>query len=332
MRDKQLRRGSILEVRVHPDDLGKVIGRGGRTATAFRTVISALAGRGGARIDFVDVDRAAESTQRTLSGCRPSRRHPFAFRQERTVSAIEVVVGRIGKPHGLRGEVTVDVRTDEPERRFAAGAVLRAEPPAGLGVAAARADRRPAPRWHQAVLLVTFEELADRNAAEAARGIVLHADDRRRRVARGPRRVLRPPAGRARGVRRRRHARSARSPALVHGGAQDLLRIRTPDGREALVPFVKALVPEVDVAGGRVVVADRPGLVTPLPDDDGGRPMRLDYLTIFPDYLAPLRAVAARQGRATRACSSCTSTTCATGPTTGTAPSTTRRTAAEPAW
>ena len=51
------RRGRTLEVRVHPDDLGKVIGRGGRTATAFRTVISALAGRGGARIDFVDVDR-----------------------------------------------------------------------------------------------------------------------------------------------------------------------------------------------------------------------------------------------------------------------------------
>ena len=57
VRDKELRRGSILEVRVHPDDLGKVIGRNGRTATAFRTVISALAGRGGARIDFVDVDR-----------------------------------------------------------------------------------------------------------------------------------------------------------------------------------------------------------------------------------------------------------------------------------
>jgi predicted RNA-binding protein YlqC (UPF0109 family) len=58
VRDKEMRRGgSILEVRVHPDDLGKVIGRGGRTASAFRTVISALAGKGGARIDFVDVDR-----------------------------------------------------------------------------------------------------------------------------------------------------------------------------------------------------------------------------------------------------------------------------------
>ena len=57
VRDKQMRRGSILEVRVHPDDLGKVIGRNGRTATAFRTVVSALAGRGGARVDFVDTDR-----------------------------------------------------------------------------------------------------------------------------------------------------------------------------------------------------------------------------------------------------------------------------------
>ena len=57
VRDKQLRRGSLLEVRVNPEDLGKVIGRNGRTATAFRTVVSALAGRGGARVDFVDVDR-----------------------------------------------------------------------------------------------------------------------------------------------------------------------------------------------------------------------------------------------------------------------------------
>ena len=57
VRDKNNRRGRILEVRVHPEDLGKVIGRNGRTATALRTVIGALAGKGGARVDFVDVDR-----------------------------------------------------------------------------------------------------------------------------------------------------------------------------------------------------------------------------------------------------------------------------------
>jgi len=55
--------------------------------------------------------------------------------------------------------------------------------------------------------------------------------------------------------------------AVLHG-AQDLLQIRTPDGRDALVPFVAALVPEVDLAGGRVVVADRPGLVTAFPEDE----------------------------------------------------------------
>ena len=50
------RRGRILEVRVHPDDLGKVIGRGGRTATALRNVIGGVGGRG-VRVDVVDTDR-----------------------------------------------------------------------------------------------------------------------------------------------------------------------------------------------------------------------------------------------------------------------------------
>lgn len=57
VRTKQTRQGELFEVRVNPNDLGKVIGRQGRTATAIRTVASAIAGRGGARIDFVDVDR-----------------------------------------------------------------------------------------------------------------------------------------------------------------------------------------------------------------------------------------------------------------------------------
>jgi uncharacterized protein len=57
VRDKDLRRGRMLEVRVHPEDIGKVIGRSGRTATALRTVITALAGRDQVRVDFVDLDR-----------------------------------------------------------------------------------------------------------------------------------------------------------------------------------------------------------------------------------------------------------------------------------
>ena len=57
VRDKQLRRGgSILEVRVNPEDLGKVIGRGGRTATALRTLVAGIGGRG-IRVDVVDTDQ-----------------------------------------------------------------------------------------------------------------------------------------------------------------------------------------------------------------------------------------------------------------------------------
>jgi 16S rRNA processing protein RimM len=179
---------------------------------------------------------------------------------------VDVVVGRVGKPHGLRGEVTVDVRTDEPERRFAPGSVLRAEPPPG-SASALRTMTVAASRWHQSVLLVTFDELPDRAAAEAARGIVLHTTIPAHESPEDPDEFYDhqlvdlaaydedgTPLGTVAG--------------LVHGGAQDLLRIATPDGREALVPFVKALVPEVDVAGGRVVIADRPGLVTPLSEDD----------------------------------------------------------------
>lgn len=57
VRRKELRRGEVLEVRVHPDDLGRVIGRSGRTASALRTVITALAGGGNIRVDIVDTDR-----------------------------------------------------------------------------------------------------------------------------------------------------------------------------------------------------------------------------------------------------------------------------------
>ena len=178
---------------------------------------------------------------------------------------IELVVGRIGKPHGLRGEVTVDVRTDEPELRFADGATLRAEPPAGSASRLASVTVAGT-RWHQGVLLARFAEVGDRNAAEAARGIVLHATVPADASPEDPEEFYDHQLvgleavdldGKPLGTVSR----------VVHGGAQDLLQIRTPDRREALVPFVAALVPEVDVAGGRVVVADRPGLVTPFEDE-----------------------------------------------------------------
>ncbi|MXG88054.1 ribosome maturation factor RimM [Nocardioides flavescens] len=181
-------------------------------------------------------------------------------------SGTEVVVGRIGKPHGLRGEVTIDVRTDEPERRFAPGAVLRAEPPSGSAsslqtLTVARA------RWHQSVLLLSFEELPDRTAAEGARGTLLHTTIPAGESPEDPEEFYdHQLVGLA--VHDLDGIRIGTVAGLMHGGAQDLLRVTTPDRREALVPFVSALVPEVDLDAGRVVVADRPGLVTPFPDDE----------------------------------------------------------------
>ena len=89
---------------------------------------------------------------------------------------IEVVVGRIGKPHGIRGELTVEVRSDEPERRFADGARLRAESPRGP---AARWSELTvtSTRWHQTTLLVRFEEIGDRTTAEGGRGQRRHATE-----------------------------------------------------------------------------------------------------------------------------------------------------------
>ncbi len=180
------------------------------------------------------------------------------------METIEVVVGRIGKPHGIRGEVTVDVRTDEPEKRYVPGARLLAQPPRGSAFSATSLtiDRL---RWHQSTLLVVFAEIADRNAAEGARGVVLRATIPADETPEDPEEFYdHQLEGLA--VYDVDGALLGEIAGLVHG-AQDLLRVRTTDGRDALVPFVAALVPEVDLAGGRIVIADRPGLVSPFEDE-----------------------------------------------------------------
>jgi len=179
--------------------------------------------------------------------------------------SIEVVVGRIGKPHGIRGEVTVEVRTDEPDRRFADGATVRAERPHGQAAPWSTLTVEGT-RWHQSTLLVRFAELSDRTTAESARGLILHADVPADESPEDPDEFYdHQLVGLA---AEDLDGRSLGEVTAVLHGAQDILQIRTPDRREALVPFVAALVPEVDLAGGRVVVADRPGLVTPFPEEE----------------------------------------------------------------
>ena len=164
-----------------------------------------------------------------------------------------VVVGRIGPAHGLKGEVFVEPRTDEPERRFTTGA--RLESAAGsLTVAAART--------HSGRLVVRFAEIEGRTAAEAARGTELT-------VAVDPAERPEDPEEfydhQLVGLRVETvdGAAVGELSRVEHNAAQDLLVIRTTD-REVLFPFVNALVPEVDVAGGRIVIDDRPGLLEDL--------------------------------------------------------------------
>ena len=166
---------------------------------------------------------------------------------------MRVVVGRIGRPHGIRGEVTVETRTDEPDERFAPGAVLSVDRPAGTLVV----DRA---HWHSGRLLVSFAGVSDRNQAEALRGLLLHVERDAADVPDDPEEfydsslvgcAVTLPDGTSVGV----------VAEVVHLPGQDLLAVRTPDERDVLVPFVAAIVPTVDIAGRRIVLTPPPGLI-----------------------------------------------------------------------
>ena len=179
---------------------------------------------------------------------------------------IEVLVGRVGKPHGIRGELTIDVRTDEPDRRFAPGASLRTAPARDAAEAPPERLTVARSRWHQQVLLVAFEGVEDRTAAERLRGTLLHATLAPDAVPEDPEEFYdHQLVGLA--VVDTEGRELGELTGVRHNAAQDLLEVRTTDGRDVLVPFVTALVPSVDLDEGVLVVADRPGLVAPFPDE-----------------------------------------------------------------
>jgi 16S rRNA processing protein RimM len=188
---------------------------------------------------------------------------------------MRVIVGRVGRAHGIRGSVVVSVRTDDPDLRFAAGSRLDTAPAARgpLTVAAAR--------WQSGELIVRFKGVRDRDAAEELRGTWLSVDSAMLAPLDDPDEFrdheliglsVRTADGTPVGVV---------ADVLHHG--QDLLAVRpaaaaspsptassssaapppSATADEILVPFVKAIVPEVDLAAGVLVIDPPPGLLNP---------------------------------------------------------------------
>jgi 16S rRNA processing protein RimM len=186
-----------------------------------------------------------------------------------------LVVGQIGKPHGIRGEVLVTVRTDDPEARFVAGTVFTTEVPRDRRVSTGPAVAAPVPgiayrvpeqlvletpRFHQGKVIAQFAGVPDRNTAEALRGVLLQVDSATLTAPEDPDEFhdhqllgLRVEAldGAVLGTVDR----------IDHAPASDLIVLKKAGGGTALIPFVSQLVPTVDLAGGRVVVDLPEGLL-----------------------------------------------------------------------
>jgi 16S rRNA processing protein RimM len=192
---------------------------------------------------------------------------------------MRVTVGRIGRPHGVRGDVVVGVRTDEPELRFARGSRLDTDP-VGVGPLTVAGHR-----WHSGDLLVRFEEISDRTAAAELGGTWLLVDSAALGALDDPDEFrdgdlvglsVRTVDGTAVGTV---------ADVLHHGqdilvidpvgaadtaaaadtaGADGVARATRAAGARAgqiLIPFVKAIVPEVDIAGGVLVIDPPEGLL-----------------------------------------------------------------------
>jgi 16S rRNA processing protein RimM len=168
---------------------------------------------------------------------------------------MRVVVGRIGRPHGIRGEVTVETRTDEPDERFAPGALLSVDGP----VTSLVVDRT---HWHSGRLLVAFAGIGDRTAAESLRGLLLHVERDEAETPIDPDEYydstltgcsVELADGTVVGI----------VDEVVHLPSQDLLVVRADDDREVMVPFVSAIVPFVDVVQRRIVIDPPVGLLDP---------------------------------------------------------------------
>src|SRR6476660_2379928 len=173
------------------------------------------------------------------------------FYRDRTEEHMQLQVARIGKPHGIRGEVTVQVLTDAPGDRFVPGTQFVVEPASAGPLTVESA------RWNKDILLLAFEEVETRNEAEALRGAKLFIETEEldedddegwyeHELVGLDVRVGDAVVGKVSGL----HAMPV----------QDLLVVTDQAGKEVLIPFVEQIVPEVNVAEKYVLVTPPPGL------------------------------------------------------------------------
>jgi 16S rRNA processing protein RimM len=167
-----------------------------------------------------------------------------------------LIVARIARPHGLQGEVTVEILTDAPER-FVPGLELALGDPDGPG------PLRPlvisAVRHHSGKLLLRFEGYDDRDSIETLRGLLSVPFEQAREL--GPDEYW-PHQLTGLSIVDASGERVGAVTEVIPGAAQDLLSVKRDDGPTVLVPAVAALI-TVELDAGRIVVADLPGLLDP---------------------------------------------------------------------
>ncbi|MFD7718982.1 ribosome maturation factor RimM [Streptomyces sp. NPDC059814] len=167
---------------------------------------------------------------------------------------MQLVVARIGRAHGIKGEVTVEVRTDEPEIRLGPGAVLATEP-ASTGPLTIETGR-----VHSGRLLLRFEGVRDRTGAEALRNTLLIADVDPEELPEDPEefydhQLMDLDVVLADGTE------IGRITEITHLPSQDLFIVERPDGTEVMIPFVEEIVAEIDLEEQRAVITPPPGLI-----------------------------------------------------------------------
>jgi len=167
---------------------------------------------------------------------------------------VQLVVARVGRAHGIKGEVTVEVRTDEPELRLGPGAVLLTDP-ASAGPLTIETGR-----VHSGRLLLRFEGVRDRTAAEALRNILLIAEVDPTEMPEEEdeyydHQLIDLDVVLTDGTE------IGRITEISHLPSQDLFIVERPDGTELMIPFVEEIVTEIDLEEQRAVIDPPPGLI-----------------------------------------------------------------------